>query len=108
MRRLDTETTHTRQASYFGLITLLTFLVLNVTVLAHRYTDYILPKTVVSITILLFLVTSTLCLFHAVRSRREPRSSSTSKMNIFVGLSVLCWLYILVNLRGDLLGILAS
>lgn len=107
MRRLDTETIHTRQASYFGLISLVSFLVLNVTILAFRYTDRILPKVVVGITLILFSITSVLSLYHAFTSRAETDFSSRLRVITFSLLCIGCWVYLIGILPREVVSILS-
>ncbi len=107
MRRLNTETLHTKQASYFGIVSIVSYLIFNAVRVTYRYTDYPLPKIIFIASLLLFILTSIFSFIHALKSRREPYTPVTSRLRIYVGLCFLFWVYLIIYLRDDILSMLA-
>lgn len=108
MRRLDTETIHTRQASYFGLMSLLSFLTLKATLITSKHAHHLLPKTVAQFSALLFIASSIICIYFAFKARKEPKSKQKLKMKFLVGFSILFWVLLVSQLSKEILGTFGS
>ncbi|AWH73682.1 hypothetical protein DCS32_05780 [Dokdonia sp. Dokd-P16] len=107
MPRRDLTHQNSKEASYYGVLMVVSFLV-HLALKRVKALDNDLPDFLLGFTVALFIASSILTIIKYFKARKEPQSPKLAKVRIFVIIAVIFWLFFLVNLSKEVLEVFSQ
>ena len=104
MSRRDFSHQNSKEASYYGVLMVVSFIV-HLALKRVKASESDLPDFLLGFTVALFIASSILTIIKYLKARKEPQSPKLAKARIFVIIAVIFWLFFLLNLSNEILGI---
>lgn len=104
MSRRDFSHQNSKEASYYGVLMVVSFIV-HLALKRVKASESDLPDFLLGFTVALFIASSILTIIKYLKARKEPQSPKLAKARIFVIIAVIFWLFFLLNLSNEFLGI---
>ena len=104
MSRRDFSHQNSKEASYYGVLMVVSFIV-HLALKRVKASESDLPDFLLGFTVALFIASSILTIIKYLKARKEPQSPKLAKARVFVIIAVIFWLFFLLNLSNEFLGI---
>ena len=104
MSRRDFSHQNSKEASYYGVLMVVSFIV-HLALKRVKASESDLPDFLLGFTVALFIASSILTIIKYLKARKEPQSPKLAKARVFVIIAVIFWLFFLLNLFKEVLGI---
>lgn len=104
MSKRDFTHQNSKEASYYGILMIVSFFV-YLALKRVKASESNLPDFLLGFTVALFIVSSILTIIKYLTARKKPQHSRLDKARVFVIIAVIFWVFFLMNLSKEVLGI---
>lgn len=107
MPKRDLTDQNAKEATYYGLMMVVSFLVYFVLNRVIESSNA-LPDFLTGFATAIFIVSSVFTIIKYIKARKEPHNAHLGKAKLFAGLALIFWILVLMNMSRELLNVFGS